>query len=105
MAEIIDGTTVRMGGVDYVVAPLNFRQVRALQSKITTLGQIAGVVSDEQMSAIIEITKAALSRNYPEITVEQVEDMIDLGNAGKVIGAIMGVSGLEKKAGETQGNP
>ena len=48
----------------------------------------------EQMQGVCEIVHAALSRNYDDLTIEQVEDIIDLRNAGAVIQAVMGQSGL-----------
>ncbi len=105
MADIIDGVTVRMGGADYVVAPLTFRQLRKLQSQIDILGQVSGKLSDEQIGAVVTITHASLCRNYPEMTQDMVEDILDLGNASTVILSIMGASGLTPKTGETLGNP
>ena len=105
MGQIIDGTTVRMGGADYIVAPLTFKQLRALQEKFETMSSISSVVTLAQMDAIIEIAHAALSRNYPDISIDKVENIIDMGNAAQVISAIIGVSGMEQKTpGEVQGS-
>lgn len=94
MAELFDGATVRMGGRDWTVPPLTFRQLRRLQPQLERLARINAAATPEQIGAVSEIVQAALSRNYPDITVDEVEDMLDLGNAGRVIAAILSSSGL-----------
>jgi queuine/archaeosine tRNA-ribosyltransferase len=102
MAELIQGTVVSLGGTDYTVPPLSFKQLRKMLGKINLIGGIGGVPTDEQMNAIVEVVHSALARNYPDLTTDQVDDMLDLGNASRVVQAIMGVSGLEP--GEATGS-
>ncbi len=94
MAELVEGVIVRMGGRDWTIPPLTFKQLRRLQPQLERLARINAAATPEQIGAVSEIVQAALSRNYPEITVEEVEDMLDLGNAGRVITAILSGSGL-----------
>ena len=94
-----EGVVVRIGGQDWIVPPLTFRQLRRLQPAFETLGQIGPVMSEGQIDAVLQIAEAALSRNYPEITRDEVEELLDLGNARTVLAAIAGASGL-KPAGE-----
>lgn len=94
MSNIIDGVKIKMAGTDYIVPPLSFKHLRKLQPKLTLLGNIIGVPSDEQMEAVTELVHAALSRNYPEMTPDSVEELIDLSNLSTIMNAIMGVSGL-----------
>lgn len=102
MADLIPGTIVNIGGTDYTVPPLSFKQLRRLLDKINLIGSIEGVPSDEQMGAIVEVVHTALARNYPDITTDQLENILDLGNSARVVQAIMGVSGLEQ--GEATGS-
>lgn len=102
MTELIPGVIVNLGGTDYTVPPLSFKQLRRMLDKINLIGTIDGAPSNEQMDAIVEVVHSALARNYPDLTPDQVEDMLDLGNAGNVVKAIMGVSGLEQ--GEETGS-
>lgn len=104
MGKLIDGVTITMGGAEYIVPPLTFRQLRALQKNIETLGKVESSISSDQMESICTLVYTALSRNYPKFKKSDLEDLLDLGNVGKIIGAIMGVSGLEK-SGEAAGNP
>ena len=51
------------------------------------------------MDCIVDVVHAAVIRNYPALTKEEVEDLIDLGNAAVIIKAVMGQSGLVRKDG------
>lgn len=97
---MIDGKKIMLGGAEYTIAPLTFRQLRALQPQLDKLGSLNAMPSQEQMDAVLDIAHAALSRNHPEVSREQAEDLVDLGNLSTVVQAVMGVSGLDK--GEAQ---
>lgn len=99
MAGLIDGVIVHMGGRDWTVAPLTFKQLRRLQPQLERLAQVNAAAAPEQIAAVSEIVRTALSRNYPEITIEAIEDMLDLGNAARVINAILTGSGLSPGEG------
>lgn len=101
MAELIDGVKIKMGGREWEVPALSFKQVRRLAPQIDALSSLStSTISEEQMAGICTIVHAALSRNYPEVTLDQVEDFMDLRNAGPTILAVMGQSGFEAKSGE-----
>lgn len=99
---MIDGTEIKMGGETYIVPPLNFKRLKKIQpllAKLSTLTPTAGDVNEEQFDAAVEIVHLALTRNYPDLEREKVEELIDLRNLPFVMAAIMGQSGLVK-AGE-----
>lgn len=104
MAENIprfEGEIVNLGGTDYTVPPLSLRQVKRLATQLDKLDpDVKGVPAAEQIDATIEVMHAALSRNYPDLTREQLEDLIDLGNMTAIIKAAMRTSGLERRAVE-----
>jgi hypothetical protein len=102
MTTTIDGVSVRMGGRDFVVAPLTFRQLRQLRSELEQLNamKIGTSLSDDDAKALCKIVHASLSRNHPEVKQEEVEDLLDIGNALAVITAILTGSGL--KPGEAK---
>jgi hypothetical protein len=94
--EKFNGVAIRMGGKDWIVPALSIGQVRRLMpeiSKVTT-SDSGAVLPDDVAQSALNIIHAALSRNYPDVTKEMLEDLIDLGNFRKIIEAIMGVSGL-----------
>jgi hypothetical protein len=98
---MIEGVKTNMGGIEWVVPPLNIRQIRTLGPKLAELGGLSAAATAEQLDIIVEVVQRALTRNYPDVTIEQVEEMLDLGNANDIILAIMGLSGLASK-GEAQ---
>ena len=102
---MIEGVKISMGGNTYEVPALSFGQIKRL---MPTIGQIStdakGGMSDTQMVAMGDIVHAALSRNYPDVTRDQVDDMLDLRNAPEVIKAVMGQSGLVSSGEAQAGN-
>ena len=95
-----EGVSVSMGGKAWVVPALSFGQLKRLGPKIASLSAVKGVPTDAQMDVVCEIVQAALLRNYPEIQLAEIEEMIDLRNAESVILAVMGAAGLESRPGE-----
>jgi hypothetical protein len=87
----VKGKTVNLNGADYVIPPLNLRALEQLQDKLTTFG---GAPSLENMGIVADIAHAALKRNYPDMTRDEVADLIDFGNMTEVMEAVMNVSGL-----------
>lgn len=97
---MIDGVEIKMGGTAYIVPPLTFKQIRNLESTLASFGNIDDSISGEQMNQLIKVAHMALSRNYPDLTAEELEDLIDLGNAASIMHAVMGASGLKKAVAE-----
>jgi hypothetical protein len=100
MATKFDGVTVKLGGVEYVIPPLNFRALRTIGPRVAGLGSINRIPTEDDLRLITEIVLAALSRNYPEMTAEMLEDLIDVGNMSVLLQAVMGVSGLDRPKDE-----
>lgn len=106
MSLLIDGVSIKIGVKEYIVPALNFKQIRTLMPKIQQLTNIGATMNDEQMDNVFTVIHAAISRNYPEINKEFLEENIDMNNVRPIINAIMGQSGLVKASGEaTAGNP
>ncbi len=92
---MIDGTEIKMGGETYTVPPLNFKRLRKLQPLLSKLNTTdARNMSDGQFDSAVEIVHLALTRNYPDLEREKVEELLDLKNLPFVMAAIMGQSGL-----------
>lgn len=97
---MIDGIAVRMGGADWVVPPLTLGQMRRLWPTIQKLGDVGAGMDETQIGTVSEIVAAALSRNYPDMTAEKAEDLLDLGNAATVLHAVLTGSRLVPASGE-----
>ncbi len=96
---LIPGSVISMGGRDWTVPPLTLGQLRRLMPKVRELTTVGAGMGEEQVGALVEIIVAAMSRNYPDLTAEILEDLLDLGNANTVLLAVLTGSGL--KQGET----
>ena len=91
----VKGIPLELGGTTYIVPPLS---LGALEQLKDALEKFTGDIREsEQVSTVIDAATAALKRNYPEFTREQVADLIDLENMQDVFLALMDVSGLRRK--------
>ncbi len=100
MTTKIKGITVTLGDRDFVVPPLNFRSLQALQAR---LANFSGGTDPESIQLVADAALAALQRNYPSMTAEELSDLLDLANMQSVMEAVMDVSGLKRKEIEAQG--
>ncbi len=85
---------------EWIIPPLSLGALELLQERIGKLE--AGSVDPENIRTIVDATHAALVRNYPALTREEVASEIDLGNMMDVIAAVMDVSGVRRKALEDE---
>lgn len=93
----IKGIEVEMGGATRTIPPLNLGALSTLQDR---LAAFKGGLDPESIQLVLDAAFLALKRNYPDITMEQVADEIDVGNMDEIFKAIMDVSGLRRKAAE-----
>jgi hypothetical protein len=96
-AALLPGVVIAMGGRDWVVPPLTLGQLRRLGP---TIGQItadaASMLDAQAIDAVVAVVAAALGRNYPDMTEAEIAEMLDLGNAGAVLNAVLTGSGLRR---------
>ena len=101
-----DGVAVRVGRTVYSVPAMNIKRLKKMLPEINDLKLASGTLTNEDQDRLVRIVHSALSRNYPKMTKDDVEDIVDMGNVRTFLQAIMGVSGLkqyapgEKLAGE-----
>lgn len=91
-----DGLVVHMDGRDWTIPPLTLAQLRGNQDHLRKVLEITPFSTPEEMDPAIHMIHLAMTRNYPELTREGLEDMLDLGNVGRVWLAICAMSGLER---------
>ena len=97
----VKGVPVVLGGDTYIVPPIALGALEQLQERIASF---TGDVTDlKQVATVIDAAHSALKRNYPDMTRDQVADVIDVGNMADVFEAVMDVSGLKRKGLEAQG--
>jgi hypothetical protein len=91
---MIPGIAITMGDREWTIPPLTLGQLRRLMPKVRQLSDINAQIGETQIAVMVEIVTAALQRNYPDITAETVENLLDLGNSGPVLTAVLTGSGL-----------
>jgi len=90
---LIDGTVVNMGGVRMLLPSLNFRQMKALKANLD--GLAAGTQDQDQfMTLAAPVIFASITRNYSGVSLDDMEDLLDLNNVADAVKAVMGQSGL-----------
>ena len=95
------GVWVRIGDEEYRIAPLAFAALQELGDDVPKLREIqGGVPNGDQMGIVIRLITSALNRNYPKLKESDVREMIDLGNFGEVLNAVMAVAGFVRRTGE-----
>ena len=99
-----DGVELRLGGRDWIVPPLNFRQLKTLAPLFARIGAIGARLGEQEIDDIVRLVHAALSRNYPDLAAEDVAELIDLGNAASAVRAVAGVSGLVASGPPSEGD-
>ena len=90
-----EGIAVHFAGSDWVVPPLSLGQLKRLMPHFQALQ--GGQFSIEQIDSTLLVIHAALSRNYPSLQLEDVEDLVDLASMPIIMDAILRASGLVRQ--------
>ncbi|OQW33936.1 MAG: hypothetical protein A4E20_11955 [Nitrospira sp. SG-bin2] len=88
---MIKGKEIELGGKIYVVPPLSLGKVEYFQDQLINF---TGGIDPQSVKLVAEVTHAALLRNYPDMTLEEVKDVLDLGNMVEVFQAVLQVAGF-----------
>jgi len=102
MEPQLEGVPLRLGGQDYILPPLNLAALEKYWPVIESWGEPpASLVS--RLSEGAELLYAALGRNYPELTLAEVKEALDLASFPAVLAQLLEVSGLTRRLpGEPQ---
>jgi hypothetical protein len=92
----VEGVALVLGGVELLVPALSLGAFKRLGPKLAALETTSDRVA--QLSVMVEAVHAALRRNYPDMTLDQVDDMIDLRNIEAVFQAVLAQSGATPRA-------
>lgn len=96
----IAGIPTPLEGKLYVLPPCSLATLRRHMPAIQKLGKLQAnsELSMESLDTVISLAHEALKRNYPELTNDQVAEMIGLENLWEVFNGVMDVSGMLRKA-------
>jgi hypothetical protein len=95
-----EGQPVFMNGQEWIVPPLSLKDFRKHFKTLTDTDITAENVLDK-LCEKVPVLLAALQRNYPDLTAEQLEEMLDVVTFNKCVSAVTTGSGLRPvKPGE-----
>jgi hypothetical protein len=98
--ELIQGRPMQLGRRVLICPALNLKGMRVYKEELNFIER--GVPEEKRgdreeqykfLSTLATVALAALQRNYPDITLEEVEDGIDFNNVREITQAVMGASG------------
>lgn len=104
-----EGQAITIAGKEWIVPPLNFARLKKLEEDLKLLGDLATVKNMafptlQVRDAMTRIVHTAMTRNYPDLTTDEVEEMLDFSILMRLIEIVFGVSGLSKeRAGDAPG--
>lgn len=101
MTVKVKGVPFQFGEQTYIIPPLSLGALEQLQEKIKQVNGNGDASDFNQVSTIIDCAHAAMKRNYPEMTREDVADLVDLSNMQDVFQAVMNVSGMVQATPES----
>lgn len=105
MPEMIPGVEFDFGGGRvYTIPPLPLGALQRLQDKLGKLNA-SSALEPASVATVIDAAHSAMRRNYPELTQDEVADLVDVGNMHEVIGCVLDVAGLKRKAQAEAKNP
>jgi len=88
---MIPGKKFNLGGKIYEIPPITYPQVCRLRETIDKIIEAGREpCASPPFGAYLTIIHAALLRNYPEITREELGNLIDLGNLLPLLSAALG---------------
>jgi hypothetical protein len=89
------GVEVDIGGVIYEIPPLSLGSIERLQPKLQSFDTLTDFAAKQVI--ILEVVHAALKRNYPALTVDDLKELLDAENLWPVFWATMQASGFVPK--------
>lgn len=100
------GKPITIGGKTFVPAPLPLGALRRA-AKDGTLATLNGlnpgeIPSSAALDGIHSLILASWKRNYPDMTADDVDDLVDLRNMPEVIAAMMAATGFDAAPAASQ---
>jgi hypothetical protein len=92
------GVVVRLGERDFIIPPLSLGQLETHKELIAKTRAIDSTDIYALMREALPLIHAAISRNYPVVTLAELAELVDIVNYRTVINEIFGVSALQSRA-------
>jgi hypothetical protein len=92
----IPGTAINMGGHEFIVAPLNLDLYVQYEEQIKAIG--ATPTTREGLEKVLPLFLVCIQRNYSDMTLEVLRQLVDFGNVMALSTAIIETNALKLKA-------
>lgn len=95
-----EGVPVRIGNQTWVLPSLSVGQAKKLWPKLLSIDNVGGSVEEikkampEKFDDMVAIIHAALSRNYKDISLEQLADIVSISQVKHLLLVVSGQSGF-----------
>lgn len=101
------GVSVELGGVVYIIPPLTLGRLSFFRDRLEAIGDNINPMDPVFQSLAIDVIHAAVVRNYPDMSRDDLAELVDLGTMSDAWMACLDVSGIRRKEQEAaaQGEP
>lgn len=96
----VKGIPFEFSDCTLVIPSLSLGAMERLQERLA--GMSDDMFDPENISTVIDAVHAALRRNYPDMTRDEVGELVDLSNMQEVMACTMDMAGLKRKALEAE---
>jgi len=104
---MIAGTKITIGETEYTVPSLTLKQLRS--GALEKIRENDQLITDgkawESFVPRVQVIGMALRRNYPDLTDDALEDLLDMRNINEVWLAVLGASDLRADGGAVPADP
>lgn len=90
----IEGLAINMGGQAFIVPAMTLPIIKRYMQRLEELQKTKDTSVDEYWALQYETIHAAMRRNYPDLTMDELYELVDMNNLVDVFKAIAGKSGL-----------
>ena len=94
---LIEGTTIRIGDRTLIVPPLCIGPFRRLAPHLEALK--TDPANPEHIEAVVIAAHSAIARNHPEVTLQHLDDSLDLESLQRVVAAMLAMPVIVKREG------
>lgn len=95
---MIEGKKIMLGGEEYTLPPLNIATLKKHKPFFDSLRDVDR--TDPSFDVMADIVFCSLKRNYPDMTQDRLDELLDINNITEAFQAVMTVAGFEKTVGE-----
>lgn len=96
---MIDGKILKIGEKEYIVPPMNFKTLKKVLPKVSSWDKTDFKGPEATMDIISkfsEIILLALQRNYPDLTLDELEEHLTMKEINPIVEIVLEVSGLSR---------